>query len=105
MASVVSLRTLERKFPKVSYCSTERDAAFIVATPSGEVVFQRCGVTGFPYIDLTEHGDDMAVQLVQADETKVTTASGMRGSLAVRWSRLSKLAAHKLRLDSRATPP
>jgi len=73
MASVVSLRTLEKKFPKISYCSTEREAAFIVTTPNGEVVFQRCEVTGFPFIDLTEHGDDMAVQLVQADATKPTT--------------------------------
>ena len=73
MASVVSLWTLERKFSKVSYCSNERDAAFIVTTPNGEVVFKRCEVTGFPFIDLTEEGDDMAVQLVQANATKPTT--------------------------------
>ena len=73
MASVVSLRTLERKFPKVSYCSNERDAAFIVTTTSGEVVFKRCPVTGFPFIDLTEEGDDMAVQLVQANASTPTT--------------------------------
>ena len=40
MASVVSHCTLERKFPKVSYCSNERGGTFIVTTDSGEVVFQ-----------------------------------------------------------------
>ena len=73
MASVVSLRTLERKFPKVSYCSNERGGAFVVTTDRGEVIFQRCAVTGFPFIDLPEEGDDIAVQLVQANATKPTT--------------------------------
>ena len=39
IASVVSLRTLEQKFPRVSYDSTRRGGEFIVETPSGEVAF------------------------------------------------------------------
>ena len=78
IASVVSLRTLEQKFPRVRYDSTQRGGAFIVETPSGEVVFERCEVTGFPYIDLTEEGNSMAVQLVQATSTRSMNAASAR---------------------------
>ena len=65
IASVISLRTLEQRF-KVKYNSDDRGGAFVITTPSGEVVFRRCQVTGFPYVDLAEEEEGLAVQLVQA---------------------------------------
>lgn len=64
IANVVSLRTLEARF-KVTYDSTRRGGAFVCHTPDGEIVFDRCPKTGFPYIDLDDHGSDNAVMLVQ----------------------------------------
>ena len=125
IASVVSLRTLERKFPRVCYDSTRRNGAFIVETPLGEVVFNRCEITGFPYIDLTEEGDSMAVQLLQATSAGSMTAAAARQPmqpittilisillrpllfgadsrdlLAGKWRRPLKRALHRPRPDS-----
>ena len=51
IASVVALRTLEKKF-HVTYDSKKAGGSFICTTPNGTVVFKRCEKTGFPYIDL-----------------------------------------------------
>jgi hypothetical protein len=51
IASVVALRTLEKKF-HVTYDSKKAGGSFICTTPNGTVVFKRCEKTGFPFIDL-----------------------------------------------------
>ncbi|KAL7528833.1 hypothetical protein ACHAWF_002726 [Thalassiosira exigua] len=65
IANVVLLRSLEKKY-RVSYDSLEQGGgAFIVHAPGSEIKFKRCEDTGFPYIDLDDHGDEAAVMLVQ----------------------------------------
>ena len=64
IANVVSLRTLEKRF-KVPYDSTKNGGAFVCDTPEGTVVFERCPITGFPYVDLGKHGWKAAAMMVQ----------------------------------------
>lgn len=64
IANVISLRTLEKLY-RVSYDSRLHQGSFICETPEGNITFTRCADTGFPYIDLDEHGDNSAVLLVQ----------------------------------------
>eukprot|EP00804_Cyclotella_cryptica_P017651 CCRYP_006769-RA/>CCRYP_006769-RA protein AED:0.55 eAED:0.49 QI:64/0/0/1/0/0/2/0/227 len=54
MANVISLKTLEQKF-HVTYDSTSKVA----------VVFKRCPVTKFPYVDLSQDKSGAAAMLVQ----------------------------------------
>ncbi|KAL7534414.1 hypothetical protein ACHAWF_004829, partial [Thalassiosira exigua] len=65
IANVVSLRSLEKRY-HVTYDSQKDGGAFTAHTPKGKITFKRCPVTGFPYIDLDDHGDDAAVILVQS---------------------------------------
>ena len=63
IANAVSLHLLERKY-HVQYDSRKRSGAFVCKTTDGEVVFKRCPLTKFPYVDLNEQGDDHGVLLV-----------------------------------------
>ena len=64
IANVVSLHLLERKY-HVQCDSRKRSGAFMCKTTDGEVVFKRCPLIKFPYVDLDEQGDENAVLLVQ----------------------------------------
>ena len=64
IANVISLRTLERKF-RVTYDSQQKGGAFICHTENGEVAFERCPATGFPYMDLSQDKTGAAAMLVQ----------------------------------------
>jgi hypothetical protein len=64
IANVVSLKTLERSYT-MRYDSDKNDGAFVFETPRGNVIFNRCPATGFPYIDLDNHAEDGAVMLIQ----------------------------------------
>eukprot|EP00804_Cyclotella_cryptica_P028417 CCRYP_014200-RA/>CCRYP_014200-RA protein AED:0.36 eAED:0.36 QI:0/0/0/1/0/0/3/0/238 len=64
IANVISLRTLEKKF-KVTYESTKDGGAFVCDTKEGKVVFERCPITGFSYVDLGKHGNKTAAMMVQ----------------------------------------
>ena len=64
IVNVVSLHLLERKY-RVQYDSRKQSGAFVCKTTDGEVVFKRCPLTKFPYVDLNEQGDENDVLLVQ----------------------------------------
>ena len=70
IASVISLRTLEKKFPNVEYSSDKNGGAFVVTThDERKINFKRCANTGFPYIDLDEEGSELAVTLFQSSKS------------------------------------
>ena len=64
IANVISLITLEKNF-HVTYDSKASGGCFTCHTASGNLVFNRCERTGFPFIDLDDHSDDAALILVQ----------------------------------------
>jgi hypothetical protein len=64
IANVISLRTLESKF-KVTYDSTKDAGAFLCETPEGVIKFERCPMTGFPYVDMKKYGMKAATMMVQ----------------------------------------
>jgi hypothetical protein len=64
IAIVISLKTLEKKF-HVTYDSTKDGGAFMCDTPAGRISFNRCPITKFPYIDLSQNRSKAATMLVQ----------------------------------------
>lgn len=64
IANVISLKTQEKKF-HMMYSSNVQGRAFVCKTPEGEIVFERCPMTSFPYIDLDQHKSKAAAMLVQ----------------------------------------
>jgi hypothetical protein len=65
IANVISLKSLEEKY-RVSYDSTIEGGAFVVHTDRGDITFNRCPDTSFPFIDLDDvTGGDMGATLVQ----------------------------------------
>lgn len=85
IANVVSLRSLEARH-RVSYDSTKEGGAFVVHTKNGDVVFDRCAETGFPYIDLDDvsFGDNgaMLVQTVRGNYEGFTERDVLRARAA-----------------------
>lgn len=65
IANVVLLKTLEHSYT-VMYDSDKHDGAFIVEMTQGNVVFNRCPMTGVPFIDLDNHAEDGAMMIIQA---------------------------------------
>ena len=63
IANIISLRLLEKKY-RVAYDSHANEGAFIVTTPDGDITFDRCPDTGFPYLDLDDHSNEGAVIVV-----------------------------------------
>ena len=94
IASVISLRTLEKRFKQVKYNSNVRGGAFVVTTPSGEVVFNRCDVTGFPFVDLAEEGEELAVQLVQTVRKNYEGFTRAEVARAIRARKAQAAAGH-----------
>ena len=64
IVNVISLKMLEQKF-HVTYDSQRQGRAFICHTQKGMVVFERCPITKFPYIDLGQDKSGAAAMLVQ----------------------------------------
>lgn len=64
IANVISLKTSEQKFD-ITYNSQKQGGAFICHTSKGTVVFERCPMMKFPYIDLGQDKSSKAVIIVQ----------------------------------------
>eukprot|EP00804_Cyclotella_cryptica_P011280 CCRYP_007764-RB/>CCRYP_007764-RB protein AED:0.31 eAED:0.33 QI:0/0/0/1/1/1/2/0/430 len=64
IAKVVSLRSLESRF-HVRYDSKVQGGSFICEMPQGNIMFQRCPMTGFPYVDPNAEHHKVLVALVQ----------------------------------------
>ena len=52
IANVISLKMLEEKL-HVTYDSHKEGGAFVCKTPKGNLIFRRCFITKFPYLDLS----------------------------------------------------
>jgi hypothetical protein len=50
----------------VHFDSKKDDGNFICETPKATVVFKKCEKTGFPYVDLDDNSEDLAVTLIQS---------------------------------------
>jgi hypothetical protein len=64
IGNVISLKTLESKF-HVTYNTEASGGAFMCHTPKGKVVFNRCPVTTFPYVDLNQDSTGAEAMMVQ----------------------------------------
>lgn len=64
IANVICLKTLEQKF-HVMYDSKKQGGAFVCYTPKGTILFERCAMTKFPYINHERDKLGVAAMLMQ----------------------------------------
>ena len=93
IANVVKLKSLEDRF-HVKYDSKMRGGAFICKTSDGEVIFKRCPVTNFPYVDLDEEGENAAILMIQTVRDKFAGYTRQEVEGAIRARKLQARAGH-----------
>lgn len=64
IANVISLKIQEQKF-HITYDSKKQGGAFVCHIPKGTILFQRCAMTKFPYINLDWDKSGAAAMLMQ----------------------------------------